>query len=127
MKKVLLSVSGVFFLGITFLSAQKLYTPRNIMKAYENGTRSPDGSPGKNYWQNEGKYDIQETVTPETATVSGVEKIVYSNNSPDTLRVLAIRFVNNVHKPEAPRGSYTGDNFFTTGLDIKSFSVNNEQ
>ncbi|MEO8852787.1 MAG: M1 family metallopeptidase [Ginsengibacter sp.] len=127
MKKVLLSVSAAFFLSTSFLNAQQLYTPRNIMKAYENGTRSLDGSPGKNYWQNEGKYEIQETVTPETATVSGVEKIVYTNNSPDTLRMLAIRFVNNVHKPEAPRGNYTSDNFFTTGLDIKSFSVNNEQ
>ena len=55
-----------------------------------------------------------------------MEKIVYSNNSPDTLRMLAIRFVNNVHKPESPRGNYTNDDFFTTGLDIQSFSVDNE-
>ncbi len=126
MKRIILLASSLFFFCINFLHAQHLYMPRNITKAYQNGTRSLDGSPGKNYWQNAGKYDIDETVNPETKIVSGVEKIVYSNNSPDTLKILAIRFVNNVHNPEAPRGSYMSDNFFTTGLDITSFSVNNE-
>ena len=69
--------------------------PRNIQNAYKNGTRSMDGNPGKNYWQNEGKYDINVTVTPEASAVSGVENIVYSNNSPDTLKFIVIRFVNN--------------------------------
>lgn len=126
MKKFTLSLTLLFIIAGNLLEAQQLYMPRNIKIAVEKGTRSLDGSPGKNYWQNEGKYDINVTVTPETKIVSGVEKIVYSNNSPDTLRMLAIRFVNNIHKPEAPRGNYTSDNFFTTGLDIKSFSVNSE-
>jgi len=126
MKKMILSGACLFFISSNYLSAQSLYMPRNITNAYKNGTRSMDGNPGKNYWQNEGKYDINVTVTPETKIVSGVEKIVYSNNSPDTLKFLAIRFVNNVHKPEAPRGSYTSDNFFTTGLDIQSLSINNQ-
>ncbi|MEP7095061.1 MAG: M1 family peptidase, partial [Flavobacterium sp.] len=42
--------------------AQELYMPRNIKQAYTNGTRSMDGKPGKNYWQNHGKYAIQLTV-----------------------------------------------------------------
>ncbi|HET7118062.1 MAG TPA: M1 family metallopeptidase, partial [Hanamia sp.] len=127
MKKNFLLTALLFFISVGLLNAQQLYMPRNITKAFENGTRSLDGSPGKNYWQNEGKYDINETLNPETKIVSGVEKIIYSNNSPDTLKMLAIRFVNNVHKPEAPRVNYVSDNFFTTGLDITSFSVNNEQ
>lgn len=126
MKKIILFASFLFFLAGNFINAQELYMPRNIEKAIANGTRTLDGSPGKNYWQNGGKYIINETVNPETKMVSGVEKIVYSNNSPDVLRFIAIRFVNNVHKPESPRGGYTGDNFFTTGLDIQSFSVDNE-
>ena len=84
MKKMILSGACLFFISSNYLSAQSLYMPRNITNAYKNGTRSMDGNPGKNYWQNEGKYDINVTVTPETKIVSGVEKIVYSNNSPDT-------------------------------------------
>ena len=106
--------------------AQKLYVPRNITKSYQAGTRSMEGLPGKNYWQNEGKYNISETVSPDTKIVSGTEHIVYSNNSPDTLRALVIRFVNNFHKPLAPRGGYTNPDVLTTGLHIQSFSINNE-
>lgn len=126
MKRIILFASLLFFTGENFLNAQELYMPRNIKKAVANGTRTLDGSPGKKYWQNEGKYIINETVHPETKIVSGVEKIIYSNNSPNDLNYIAIRFVNNVHKPESPRGGYTSDNFFTTGLDIQSLSVDNE-
>ncbi|MEP6627059.1 MAG: M1 family metallopeptidase [Ginsengibacter sp.] len=116
----------LFFMGAHLAQAQQLYMPRNITKSYENGTRGMDGKPGKNYWQNEGKYDMSITVIPETKVVSGVEKIVYSNNSPDTLRAIAIRFVNNFHKPLAPRGGYTGPDMITTGLVIESFSIDND-
>ncbi|MEO8412406.1 MAG: M1 family metallopeptidase [Ginsengibacter sp.] len=126
MKEVILLAAWLLFIGDSFLHAQYLYEPRNIKDAVTNGTRSMDGNPGSNYWQNEGKYDISVMVTPETKMVSGVEKIIYVNNSPDTLRFLAIRFVNNVHKPGSPRSGNTGDDFFTTGLDIQSFFINNE-
>src|ERR1051325_8705043 len=99
--RILLLSALVLFTFRNTLSSQDLYMPRNIAKAYKNGTRSMNGSPGKNYWQNEGKYDINVMLTPETRTVNGTETIVYSNNSPDTLRTIAIRFVNNFHKPLA--------------------------
>ena len=77
MKKFILTFSFLFFIAGNFLNAQDLYMPRNIQIAFKNGTRSLDGSPGKNYWQNDGKYDIDVTVTPETKIVSGIEKIIY--------------------------------------------------
>ena len=80
-----------------------------------------DGYPGKNYWQNKGRYDIAVTVTPDTKIVSGAAKIVYSNNSPDTLYFLAIRFVNNINK-----SAVVCDTLVLNGLSIQSFSVNNE-
>lgn len=97
--------------------------PRNIKKAYQNGTRSVTGAPGPNYWQNSGVYDIQETIHPDTKSISGTEKIVYSNNSPDTLKMLAIRFVNNIHKPQSPRSGFYGKDFLDSGLHISSFKI----
>lgn len=126
MRRLLLSFTLLFFIGDTYVNAQNLYMPRNITNAFKNGIRSMDGNPGKNYWQNEGKYNINVTVTPETKTVSGMEKIVYANNSPDTLRMIAIRFVNNFHKPLAPRAGYANPDILTSGLDIQSFSIDNE-
>jgi len=126
MQKLLLSFILLFFIGENYVHAQQLYMPRNITNAFKKGTRSMDGNPGKNYWQNEGKYDINVMVTPETKIVSGMEKIVYTNNSLDTLRLIAIRFVNNFHKPLAPRAGYANPDILTSGLDIQSFSIDNE-
>lgn len=126
MKRFFYTTTFLIFVSTGFLQAQKLYVPRNIQTAYDKGIRTMQGPPGKNYWQNEGKYNIRETITPSTAIVSGEENITYSNNSPDTLHVLVIRFVNNVHKPTSPRGGQTSEDFFTTGLDITSFSVNGQ-
>ena len=106
--------------------AQELYMPRNIKKAYENGTRSKDGKPGANYWQNRGKYNMEISVDPKTRLVSGTETIIYENNSNDTLRNLVIRFVNNLHKPSSPRGSEVSNDFLSDGLTITSLKVENE-
>jgi len=106
--------------------AQELYMPRNIKKAYENGTRSKDGKPGVNYWQNRGKYNMEISVDPKTRLVSGTETIIYENNSKDTLRNLVIRFVNNLHKPSSPRGGEVSNDFLSDGLTITSLKVENE-
>jgi hypothetical protein len=86
--------------------------PRNIKQAYANGTRSIDGKPGKNYWQNHGKYTISITVNADTKIISGTETILYENNSNDTLKNLRIRFVNNIHKKTSPRSGENSEGFF---------------
>jgi hypothetical protein len=37
-----------------------LYEPVNYKQAVKNGTRSRDGKPGPNYWQNHADYDISD-------------------------------------------------------------------
>ncbi|PWB27028.1 M1 family metallopeptidase [Flavobacterium sp. HTF] len=106
--------------------SQDLFMPRNIEQAYAKGTRSADGKPGKNYWQNHGKYTMELTVNADTKIVSGTETIVYENNSNDTLRNLPIRFVNNLHKPSSPRGGAVSNDFLTDGLTITSLKVEGE-
>ena len=124
--KRLFYIALISFLGNQAVSAQELYMPRNIKAAYTKGTRSADGKPGKNYWQNHGKYNMDIAVNAETKIVSGKEEIIYSNNSNDTLKTLAIRFVNNLHKPTSPRGGAVSPDFLTTGLNIIAFSVDGE-
>lgn len=123
MRKILLSFIGFCLIGVELLSAQELYVPRNVKKAIENGTRTLDGTPGKNYWQNKGVYDIQVKLTPENRLVTGQESINYTNNSPDTLKMIAIRFVNNLHKPQSPRSNSTSPDFLDAGLDITKFAI----
>ncbi|ANI90019.1 aminopeptidase [Arachidicoccus ginsenosidimutans] len=120
MKKTILFIACAFTLKAY---SQQLYVPRNIKIAYEKGTRSMDGNPGKNYWQNKGVYDINVAVNPETKGVTGTENIDYTNNSPDTLKVIAIRFVNNLHKPQAPRSGFYAKDFLDSGLTITALSI----
>ncbi|PTS91833.1 aminopeptidase [Flavobacterium sp. HMWF030] len=117
-------VAFVFLAQTSF--AQELYMPRNIKDAYAKGTRSMDGKPGKNYWQNHGKYTMEITVDPKTKLVSGTETIVYENNSNETLKDLVIRFVNNLHKPSAPRSGNVSPDFLSEGLTITSLKIGDD-
>lgn len=120
-------VSSLLFLSCQFLTAQELYMPRNIKAAYNRGTRDMSGKPGKLYWQNKGVYDVKVKVDAASKIVSGSELIQYSNNSPDELKTLAIRFVNNVNKPQAPRAGFASKESLTEGLKIKWLIINGEK
>ncbi|SHH41973.1 M1 family metallopeptidase [Flavobacterium defluvii] len=127
MKKRLLQFACIAFLFLAQTGfSQELYMPRNIKEAYAKGTRSTDGKPGKNYWQNHGTYTMDITVDAKTKIVSGTETIVYENNSNDSLRNLPIRFVNNLHKPSAPRSGNVSDDFLSNGLTITSLKIAGE-
>lgn len=123
-KNFLLQLSVALFFLAQNGFAQELYMPRNIKEAYAKETRSMDGKPGKKYWQNHGAYTMDITVNPATKTVSGTETIVYENNSNDTLKNMAIRFVNNLHKPSSPRSGTVSDDFLSEGLTITSLKIN---
>src|ERR1700742_1574230 len=96
-KKLLLN-AFLFFI-ISAASAQTLYMPRDIKRAYTNATRSLDGRPGKNYWQNHGRYNIHVTANVPDRNIKGTEEITYINNSPDTLKSLNMKLIINIHRP----------------------------
>ncbi|MBS1529629.1 MAG: M1 family metallopeptidase [Bacteroidetes bacterium] len=108
------------------VSAQELYMPRDIKKAYQKGTRSMDGRPGKNYWQNHARYNISIAVAPPKRDVTGSEHITYVNNSPDTLRRLNMKVYMNIHKVGAPRLGGLQPNYISDGVSVDTFKVNGE-
>ena len=82
----------MLILAFINLSAQSLYIPRNIQKAYKNGTRSYDGKPGPKYWSNNNSnYRIRVQFDPASRIVSGKADIHYQNNSPDILHNIVFR------------------------------------
>ncbi len=70
---------------------QNLFVAREIQAAYEKGTRSTDGKPGPNYWQNYSDYKIRVSLDPATRLISGSETVVYHNESPATIQNLVVR------------------------------------
>src|SRR6478672_4667016 len=105
---------------------QPLYRPRAIKQAFDKGTRSPDGRPGPKYWQNRGRYSITVTALPPDRTVRGTERIVYFNNSPDTLKALNFKLFLNIHKPGAPRVGGADTAYLTPGVTVNAFTVNGQ-
>ena len=121
-----ISVAGLFFTLISFfVSAQStLHIPKEIQKAYTNGTRSKDGKPGPKYWQNFVAYNIEVSVTPETRGIDGKETVVFTNNSPDNLSSIVIRLYYDVFKKGNERGMEVNVEDIGDGVEIKAVSVN---
>jgi hypothetical protein len=109
------------------VNAQSLYIPRDVKKAYKNQTRSADGKPGKNYWQNHGRYNISISVTPPSRTIRGIEQITYFNNSPDTLKTLNIKLIMNIHRTGATRFRGTTPDYITPGMQVDYIAANGSQ
>ena len=104
-------------------SAQELYMPYNILQAYQKGSRSYSGEPGKNYFQNGSEYRIKVDFDPVTGELNGEETIVYSNNSKDTLTRMVIRLYQDVFKKGNIRDEAVDPSDVTNGVLIKSLSV----
>ena len=111
-------------IAIPKINAQNLFIPRDVQAAYKNGTRSMDGKPGKNYFQNFGRYDITIKVSPPNKNIQGSEKIVYYNNSADTLRNPVIKIILNQHAVGAVKNNIADPKQLTSGLQITAFKEN---
>jgi hypothetical protein len=124
--KAVITVTILFvtFFVINNLSlAQEEYIPRNIQSAYDKGTRSLDGTPGPNYWQNGSDYNIKADFNPEKRLLSGKETIVYHNNSPDTLNTIVLRLYQNLNKATSVRDFQISNDMITDGMTIEKLSL----
>ena len=72
--------------------------------------RTASGAPGHAYWQQKVDYDISIALNDEDQTLSGSEKISYTNNSPDKLKYLWLQLDGNIFRPDsgANRGRTAG-------------------
>ena len=113
MKKIL--VITILFL-FSYRYPQNEFIPINVQKAFENGTRSKDGNPGKNYWQNSSDYKIKIKLNPNKHIVEGSETIKYYNNSPDTLAELVIRLYQNFYRNNSARNFQISTESITEGV-----------
>lgn len=95
--------------------------PQAYLNAIDNGTRSADGTPGENYWQNFASYTLHAEIDTETHTLRGNSYITYQNNSPDNLEVIVVELAQNLHKEGTPKKDITE---ITGGKDLQITKVN---
>jgi hypothetical protein len=107
--------------------AQEDHIPRNIERAYEKGTRSLDGSPGPNYWQNSSDYHIKADFNPGKRLLNGSEQIIYHNNSPDTLNSIVLRLYQNLNKATSERNFNISSDLITNGMTIEKLMIDDKE
>lgn len=121
MKNFLLTLSLITLICSTYGQEDGLFIPNEIKQAYENNTRSYDGTPGENYWQNTVDYDIKVEVNPESRQLKGTAKITYHNNSPDSLNKMIMR-VNHYAFRNNTSGLSNSDE--EEGMEISGMTYN---
>lgn len=98
----------------------------NLQATYTKGTRTINGAPGKNYWQNRATYNIKADFNPQTRLISGTVDIDYTNNSPDTLKFVYLKLYPNLYKKGAVRSSSIKAEDLSDGVQIQNLSINQQ-
>ncbi|MCA9303802.1 MAG: M1 family metallopeptidase [Phycisphaerales bacterium] len=97
-----------------------------------SGVRLGSGAPGPDYWQNRADYTIDVTLDPDTESIEASMRLVYTNNSPDTLDYLWLQLEQNLFRTDST-GSLSRtpggvmkvlDDDFDGGYDIGSITSN---
>lgn len=126
-KSLLLFIAVVLAASYCYAQSSRMFIPLDIKKAYDNGTRSLDGKPGPNYWQNSSDYKMNVELDPQKLIVSGSEVITYKNNSPKKLNMLVIRLYPDILRKDAPRDNQVNPEDLTDGgVTISKLLVNGE-
>jgi hypothetical protein len=121
-----LSLSIILLASIKCFGQISLPVPINLQAAYNKGTRTINGTPGKNYWQNSADYTIKINFDPRTRNLNGTVTIDYSNNSPDTLKEVVFKLYPNLYKKGVIRDMSISPEDITDGLEIQRLSINQQ-
>jgi len=125
MKKTLLLLASLL-VSFSSFSQSGFFEPRELQRAYENGSRSRDGAPVEDYWQNSANYDLQVRLNPESKILKGEGQITYMNNSPDSLRYLVVKLLPNIQKEGSAKDYAADPESLNEGMVIDSIAINNK-
>jgi hypothetical protein len=110
------------------IAAQSSYypVPNEFKRAVNNQTRTTNGLPGANYWQNSTNYKIEAEVFPEDASLRGKLEAEYFNNSPDTLKRLVFNMYQDILKKGNSRDWDLGTEDLHEGTVIHQIKIDNK-
>lgn len=126
MYRIIVLCSAFVFSLINLIGQENnLYMPLNFKSAYQENTRSFDGKPGVNYWQNSAKYKIDIHLNPNKASLNGSALITYFNNSPNTLTILVVHFYQDLFRSGMVRDFGVNQEDLHKGTKLTKVEINN--
>ena len=93
-----------------------------IRRAYAAGTRDSTGRPGARYWQLFTNYTIEARLDPTTSTLSGHERVSFTNTSDSAMDAIVLRLDQNIFRANVPRSETVTD--ITDGLQLTRLVIN---
>jgi hypothetical protein len=100
-----------------------LFVSREINNAIKRGTRTENGMPGPNYWQNTADYKIEAEFDPQTGKIKGKQLITYTNNSPNTMYAIFFNLYPNLFKKGNARDREVNPRDIHEGMKISRINV----
>ncbi|WP_406826660.1 M1 family metallopeptidase [Pedobacter sp. KACC 23697] len=120
-----IKIFSLLFCTAIYVSAQTTLPIAPVFqKAYQKETRNGNGKPGKNYWQNTSKYDLNVDFNPASRLLKGKVQVIYTNNSPDTLKEIWFKLYPNLYKKGTPRKSKLSASDLGEGVAIEKMVAN---
>ncbi len=84
-----------------------------------NEYRTASGAPGNKYWQQRCDYDIKASLDEKNQRLTGTERVIYYNNSPDPLSYIWLQLDENQHNSIRNAG-YQSSNSLPADVSTKS-------
>ena len=109
----------------SIIHAQDYYVPYEFQQAVKKGTRTNEGIPGANYFQNSSNYHIRVRIDARRGILYGREEVVYHNFSPDTLQSIVLRMYQNIFKKGALRDAEEDPANINDGMIITAIKIGN--
>ncbi|HEY0929632.1 MAG TPA: M1 family metallopeptidase [Gemmatimonas sp.] len=95
-----------------------------IRRAMSAGVRDSTGRPGARYWQLRTDYQIDVSLDPASARLTGKARITLHNTSPDSLREIGLRLDPNHFIGTAPHAAPWVPAEITDGMQFSRMTVN---
>lgn len=120
-----LSVSVLCVLTVSAQSTS-LPVPDEVREAIDAGSRTWEGAPGDNYFQNHTDYQIEARLFPESDSLRGKVMMTYHNDSGDELDQLVIRLYQDMYKKGFDTDRPVKRDDQTSGVGINWLIINGD-
>jgi len=94
------------FVSTSLLAQYNPVAQPNTYTSEDNPNYWKNKKPYEGYWQQDVHYTINATIDEKTDIVTGTEKLIYTNNSPQTLNKVYFHLYQNAFQPDSYYDAY---------------------